>query len=207
MKITWNDELYHYGMPRRSGRYKWGSGKDPYHHGADGTSRKTIKYSKQSEKALSKGNETKAARKMSKAIAEQRIRTLKNMNRKDSLDYALSTGKHYREMQDKQVKEWDKFNKKYDDDTMYRLMDQAAETGNVPKKLEQYMGDYDALYSKSRDNLMKATLKDIGYKDVEAGMRLFKKYENEQWNDRQIVKINNKYKKKMTREMNRKFGL
>lgn len=29
-------ELQHYGLPRRSGRYKWGSGEDPYHHGADG---------------------------------------------------------------------------------------------------------------------------------------------------------------------------
>ena len=25
-----NDHLEHYGIPRRSGRYKWGSGKDPY---------------------------------------------------------------------------------------------------------------------------------------------------------------------------------
>ena len=25
-------ELRHYGMPRRSGRYPWGSGKDPYQH-------------------------------------------------------------------------------------------------------------------------------------------------------------------------------
>ena len=33
--IIYNSELYHYGMPRRSGRYKWGSGKDPFHHGAD----------------------------------------------------------------------------------------------------------------------------------------------------------------------------
>lgn len=31
--IQWDKELYHYGIPRRSGRYKWGSGKDPYHHG------------------------------------------------------------------------------------------------------------------------------------------------------------------------------
>ena len=27
--------IIHYGMPRRSGRYKWGSGKNPYHHGKD----------------------------------------------------------------------------------------------------------------------------------------------------------------------------
>ena len=34
-----NDILMHYGMPRRSGRYPWGSGKDPYQHCADFLSR------------------------------------------------------------------------------------------------------------------------------------------------------------------------
>lgn len=29
------DELMHYGMPRRSGRYPWGSGKNPYQHSGD----------------------------------------------------------------------------------------------------------------------------------------------------------------------------
>ena len=33
------DELIHYGMPRRSGRYPWGSGKDPYQHSGDFLSR------------------------------------------------------------------------------------------------------------------------------------------------------------------------
>ena len=33
------DELMHYGMPRRSGRYPWGSGEDPYQHGGDFLSR------------------------------------------------------------------------------------------------------------------------------------------------------------------------
>ena len=28
------EELEHYGIPRRSGRYPWGSGENPYHHGA-----------------------------------------------------------------------------------------------------------------------------------------------------------------------------
>ena len=28
------DILMHYGMPRRSGRYPWGSGEDPYQHGS-----------------------------------------------------------------------------------------------------------------------------------------------------------------------------
>ena len=30
-----SDILIHYGMPRRSGRYPWGSGEDPYQHGRD----------------------------------------------------------------------------------------------------------------------------------------------------------------------------
>lgn len=33
------DVLVHYGMPRRSGRYPWGSGDDPYQHGRDFMSR------------------------------------------------------------------------------------------------------------------------------------------------------------------------
>ena len=33
------DYLEHYGMPRRSGRYPWGSGDDPYQHGRDFLSR------------------------------------------------------------------------------------------------------------------------------------------------------------------------
>lgn len=28
------NELAHFGIPKRSGRYPWGSGEDPYHHGA-----------------------------------------------------------------------------------------------------------------------------------------------------------------------------
>lgn len=30
--IVWN-YLEHYGIPRKSGRYAWGSGENPYHHG------------------------------------------------------------------------------------------------------------------------------------------------------------------------------
>ena len=29
------NELFHYGIPRRSGRYPWGSGEEPYQHGRD----------------------------------------------------------------------------------------------------------------------------------------------------------------------------
>lgn len=37
--VVENEELMHYGMPRRSGRYPWGSGDDPYQHGRDFLSR------------------------------------------------------------------------------------------------------------------------------------------------------------------------
>ena len=33
------EELKHYGMPRRSGRYPWGSGENPYQHSRDFLSR------------------------------------------------------------------------------------------------------------------------------------------------------------------------
>ena len=29
------DTLEHYGMPRRSGRYAWGSGENPYQHDSE----------------------------------------------------------------------------------------------------------------------------------------------------------------------------
>ena len=38
-ELTNEEFLLHYGMPRRSGRYPWGSGEDPYQHGRDFLSR------------------------------------------------------------------------------------------------------------------------------------------------------------------------
>ena len=39
MSYEIENSLMHYGMPRRSGRYPWGSGEDPYQHGQDFLSR------------------------------------------------------------------------------------------------------------------------------------------------------------------------
>ena len=52
--IIYNSELYHYGVPRRSGRYKWGSGKNPFHHGADAAFRKAKADYKANKKAINK---------------------------------------------------------------------------------------------------------------------------------------------------------
>lgn len=38
-ELTDDEYLEHYGMPRRSGRYPWGSGKEPYQHSGDFMSR------------------------------------------------------------------------------------------------------------------------------------------------------------------------
>lgn len=39
MNPTVDDMLMHYGMPRRSGRYPYGSGENPYQHSGDFLSR------------------------------------------------------------------------------------------------------------------------------------------------------------------------
>ena len=47
------DILMHYGMPRRSGRYPWGSGDNPYQHSGDFLSRvKELKEQGMSEKYI-----------------------------------------------------------------------------------------------------------------------------------------------------------
>ena len=55
------DSLEHYGMPRRSGRYPWGSGEDPYQHNQDFLSR---------VEALKKQGWTETAENVKKAFGE-----------------------------------------------------------------------------------------------------------------------------------------
>lgn len=72
------DELVHYGMPRRSGRYPWGSGKDPYQHSGDFLSRiDTLSKSGMSEKdiAESMGLTTTQLR-IQKSMAKEERRSL-----------------------------------------------------------------------------------------------------------------------------------
>ena len=37
-----NDEMYHYGTPRHSGRYPWGSGDNPYQRNEKSLDRKSV---------------------------------------------------------------------------------------------------------------------------------------------------------------------
>ena len=70
-----NDHLEHYGLPRRSGRYKWGSGKDPYQSVERKKSLKKVaqngeRYIK-SKLGSSKLAQKKAERKEAKALAKE----------------------------------------------------------------------------------------------------------------------------------------
>ena len=70
-----NDHLAHYGLPRRSGRYKWGSGKDPYQ--STGGKRSFKKAVKAGERYInSKLGSSKRAQK--KAAKEQRKNKYRN---------------------------------------------------------------------------------------------------------------------------------
>ena len=61
-----NDHLEHYGLPRRSGRYKWGSGKDPYQ--STGGKRSFKKAASAGERyIMSKLGSSKRAQKKAKA--------------------------------------------------------------------------------------------------------------------------------------------
>ena len=74
-----NDHLEHYGLPRRSGRYKWGSGKDPYQSIERKSSLKKeakngeryIKSKLSSSKRAQKKAERKAAKAREKAKANK----------------------------------------------------------------------------------------------------------------------------------------
>ena len=74
-----NDHLEHYGLPRRSGRYKWGSGKDPYQSIERKSSLKKeakngeryIKSKLSSSKRAKKKAEIKAAKAREKANANK----------------------------------------------------------------------------------------------------------------------------------------
>ena len=85
-----NDHLEHYGLPRRSGRYKWGSGKDPYQStGGKRSFKKTalageryIKSKLGSSKRAQKKAENKAAKAREKEENEK-AKTLAKEQRKN----------------------------------------------------------------------------------------------------------------------------
>ena len=167
--IIYNSELYHYGVPRRSGRYKWGSGKNPFRHRADGGSLRpalrTRMLVKQSEKAHQKGNDREAFTKINRAIDLQ----AKHYGRRtgDLAGIRGETSPSYAKLKEQRLNEINANNNKYPN----------FEKHPNRKLSEQYMRDADAIMSKYRKRLKRQQLVDIGYKDIQQGMKLYKKYD------------------------------
>lgn len=73
-----DNSLWHYGMPRRSGRYPWGSGDDPYQHSCDFLGRidklKKSGWSETPENIMKEFNMTTSQYRMEKAIAKNEKR-------------------------------------------------------------------------------------------------------------------------------------
>ena len=88
------DHLEHYGMPRRSGRYKWGSGKDPYQSVGRKKSLKKVaqngeRYIK-SKLGSSKRSQKKAERKAAKAREKEENEKAKANKYRDEKAYVKS---------------------------------------------------------------------------------------------------------------------
>ena len=89
-----NDHLEHYGLPRRSGRYKWGSGKDPYQSiGGKRSFRQEAlageRYIK-SKLGSSKRAQKKAAKKAAKKVAKDLAKQKKEEKYRDQKAYVKS---------------------------------------------------------------------------------------------------------------------
>ena len=89
-----NDHLEHYGLPRRSGRYKWGSGKDPYQ--STGGKRSFKKAASAGERYIksklgsSKRAQKKAERKAAKAREKEENEKAKANKYRDEKAYVKS---------------------------------------------------------------------------------------------------------------------
>ena len=89
-----NDHLAHYGLPRRSGRYKWGSGKDPYQ--STGGKRSFKKAASAGERYIksklssSKRSQKKAERKAAKAREKEENKKAKENKYRNEKAYVKS---------------------------------------------------------------------------------------------------------------------
>ena len=98
-----DETLVHYGMPRRSGRYPWGSGDDPYQHGSqDFISRiealKATGWKETPENIMNEFGLTTTQYRMEKAIAKDARRSLDVARAKSLTEDGLTPTQIGREM-------------------------------------------------------------------------------------------------------------
>lgn len=95
MNPSMDDILMHYGMPRRSGRYPWGSGENPYQHSGDFLARvNELKKKGLSEKQIADAiGLTTTQLRVQKSLANEERRTLQVDEAKGLKDKGWSTNK------------------------------------------------------------------------------------------------------------------
>lgn len=138
------DELYHYGVKRRSGRYPWGSGENPYQHSGDFVSRVSELSSQgltQKEIAKAMGFDSTTDYRLAYSIAKNERRKLQVDRAKSLKEDGMSTSEIGREMgvNESTVRSW------LNSDSEAR-MNTAARAAEVLKKelKEKHMIDVGA---------------------------------------------------------------
>lgn len=98
MSLT-DDILMHYGMPRRSGRYPWGSGDNPYQHSGDFLSRveemKKSNFTFTDKDGKTYTGETAIAKSM--GLSTTQLRTQMSLAKDERRSYDVATAKALRE--------------------------------------------------------------------------------------------------------------
>lgn len=91
-----SNELYHYGTPKHSGRYPWGSGENPFHHG--GSAPGWFKRKKKNDKDKSATKSDDSIKKNNKKLLDESISRIED---------GLSTDKKVKNVKVKRVEDED----------------------------------------------------------------------------------------------------
>lgn len=152
------DEIFHYGMPRRSGRYPWGSGERPHQRLERKTSRIEEKMSKRFDKAdkrISKRQQY-ANKKFDKAIRKHYSFFGTEAGEQKAMDKASKAQRKVNQEEYKMSKMYEKYQKKFDkwDVTM---------NADLRKRGLEY---YDRVIENSKALQNMAMSRDVGFRTV-----------------------------------------
>ena len=105
---VYGNELYHYGIPRKSGRYPYGSGKEPYQ---DDPKKRRLNKDESAPKATSKRPETiwekhrkaQAAKKAQKDREAKKVEATKAAEKQQKIEDAKPASQKAKEMSDEEL--------------------------------------------------------------------------------------------------------
>lgn len=170
------NDIFHYGVKRRSGRYPWGSGEDPYQHSGDFLSRvESLEKNGMSEKEIVKalGFESSTEFRNQRSLATQERRRLNVDKAKSLKEDGLSTSEIGRQLgvNESTVRSW--LNAKSE-----KRMNVAQSTANMLKdeiKAKRYIDvgagvERELGVSRNRFDQALAILQEEGYNVVGVGV-------------------------------------